>query len=382
MHSKTTPTSNAIQSGQRGDFAEKNGPKSEFVLPMTAFNPKAAPSHQSTVVNDTPAAANDVSQVKGASKFVQPISVSPTSIGDQRFGSLAKSETESDGKEATSKSCDVGVADSLNIKSSPESMMKCKNIVENAMKKYNELTRSSFEAVILGILNNHEIELRSAHDALQKQRLAYDDIVEKVRAQNMSVKDQCTLLQAQNAKQNSQLKIAATTADAAKIENDDLKAQLKDANGKIAALNANVNKMVDENAEMCSKVKKLQKSNDDLSTTQQVLHQKLQQSMAEIQKASQDMASNGRAFNQYCDDMKKKFDGLNSNKEAEMKELRQKLEQQKHWHELQVRHMHNNFEQKKNDAIAETKKRPWCLGCGSQGGPYYCTDCEIRRIYW
>lgn len=354
MHQNTksdaSPVRNAV-AGQKNNIVEKTEKLSESSLPIVSFNPNAASYQSDTASKEIP--RGDMANRNGASKQTPPV--------DQQIDALAKTEMKSDGSET-----------SENVKSSPGLMIKCKNIVDRAMQKQAELTRSSFEAVVLGLLSTQQNESKSMANSLEKQRLEYDDIIVALRAQNTQLAVQCDVLNTQNATlidQNSEL-------NAAKTETEKLKAELENANGKLVSLHNKLNEMVNHNGALSARVSKLQKLNVEHSALQKILHQKLEQSMSGLQTVTKELASSGREIHEKCAELKTKFDGFNDDKTSELNQMRQLIESQKR----QMAHMKKTFDQVKNDAIAETKKLQWCQGCGNPGDPFYCNRCRYERM--
>lgn len=353
--------------GQTETCIGKNEVQSKSTLPVATFDPKAA-SYQS----NAPAAAPELPRDNMVN---QSRAATPSAMN--QFSSPAKSisEMESDDNKTSLKP-----SLAMFVKSSPELMAKCENIVKDAMQNYAELTRTSFETIVLGLLNKHENQLQTMKaneaSALESQRLDYDGIIETIRAENHHLIDRCAALKAHNAKLMSQNAEATNADTAAKTANDKLKAELEVANGKIVGLHSSIKELVNQNGVLNTKVGEVQKLNAELSATEQILHQKLQRTMAELQKATQQMASNGREFHQFCGELKTKFQVMNGSNGAELSRLRE----QNQWQANQIQHMRSTFEVIKRDAIAQTKKLPWCQGCGNPGDPYYCTRCRFKRI--
>lgn len=349
-NSETAPAPNEVPR-QEENFAAKTETLPESPLPMASFDPDAA-SYQSKATCETP--VNEIPC--GASNLDQSITVKPvTPSVNQQFGSLAKSEMKTDDNET-----------SENVKSIPELMSKCKTIVERTMQKHAELTRSSFETVVLEILATQQIESRTIEVSLEKQRLQYDGVIATLRAK-------CNDLHLENVKLINQKNAEPTnTTHMVNMENE-----LELSNGKIVMLHSKLNEMVNHNGVLNGKVTELQKLNAEISTKHQILHQKLHQTMSELQTATHEMASNGRDIREKCAELQTKFDGLNSDKTSELNRLRQ----QNQWQANRMLHMESTFVQKKNDAILETKQRQWCQGCGNPGDdPFYCNRCRFKSM--
>lgn len=341
-----------MMAGPKEKIDKKIEVQSMVTLPMTLFDPKAVPDQ-----SDAPALVH-------GNTAAPPVS--------HQFGLLANpmSEMETDEIKTPSKP-----SFAMFVKSSPELMTKCESIVKDAMQNYTELTRTSFEAVVFELMNKHENQLQTMkfneekkmESALEAQRKDYDGIIDHLRAKNLELNDKCTALQAQkaqNAKLMSQSSEATNAANASKMENDKLKAELEAANGKIVALHGTIKELVNHNGA-------LHKSNAEHTTTSQVLHQNLQRTMSELQKATQNVESNGRDFHQFCEVLKTKVQGVNASNE-ELNRLRQQCQ----WQTTRIQHMRNTYD----EAIAQAKKQPWCQGCGKPDDPYYCNRCRIQRM--
>lgn len=331
------PSSNSSFT-KKVNVVEKNeSPSESEPLPIVAFNPNTE-SYQKS--GPSVAAASEISPAQitipcGIDKIepVQSINIKPSA--DQQ--------------------CDA--------KSSPELMMQCKMIVDKAMQKHT-VVRSSFETVVLELLNTKQMQKQSMEKDLKNQREEYDEIIASLRKQVDHLTAECVVLKSQNSE---------LTTQNTQSENIRLKAELETANGKMVKLQSKLNEMVSQNGSLSAQLSELQ----ELKAANSNMHQKMKRSMASLQTASEEMASNGKDLREKFQELRQKFE--KSHDQSTPTELKQ-LKLQNQWQKIQMEQMQVKFDRTIRDRISEAKKLVWCVDCGNPSEPHHCYRCRLAKM--
>lgn len=248
----------------------------------------------------------------------------------------------------------------------PELLIKCKKIVAKEMEKHAAITQSSFETVVMRLLNSHQAAEQAMAIALEKQRLQYDEIVHNLRVENVQMHAKCDELNSKTIKLtdlNSQL---ATKANETKTGIDKLKADLETANGKYANLLSQFNEMLNENGALNKRVGEFEQMKEERSVVQEHMHQMLQQSMQQLNMVCGEMVSSSQELNKELNELKIKFnakEGQIANMSTELNRLRAHNQ----WQTQRIQYLQNSF---------ATMIRPFCERCRNPGVPYQCNRCR------